>query len=108
MASKPDRDDAFHEEMLKVYRDARDLAGYRATRFLQLVRRRGGVEAARHLLKARSKVSGGFEALWKAGRLDLSVEALVLRERYSMLFDERELRTARERLAKHGQHMPGS
>lgn len=86
--------EAFHEEMLKVYRDARDLAGYRASRFLALVRRRGGVGAAKHLLKPAGAANGGFHALWRAGRLDLSVEALVLRSRFAPMFTAAELDVA--------------
>ena len=61
----------------------------------------GGLAAARRLLHTPT-VSDGFTALWERGRLDLSVEALVLQERFRNLFTEQELERARERLAEYG------
>jgi hypothetical protein len=95
----------FHSAMLEVYRKARREAGYNATYFLQMVDEVGGLEAARRLLRAGS-VSSGFSALWEKGRLDLSVEAVVLQDRFAGLFTEQELDTARERLAEYGYHPP--
>lgn len=61
----------------------------------------GPVETARKLLRAPA-VSDGFAALWERGRLDLTVEALVIRAPFSDLFDERELETAHTRLEQFG------
>jgi hypothetical protein len=41
---------AFHEAMLEIYQRWKAECGYKATRFLQMVRNRGGVEAAKKLL----------------------------------------------------------
>lgn len=95
----------FHRAMLEVYRKARREAGYNATYFLQMVEEAGGLEAARRLLRAGS-VSSGFTALWEKGRLDLSVEAVVLLDRFAGLFTEEELDIARDRLAEYGYHSP--
>ena len=95
----------FHSAMLDVYRKAKREAGYNATYFLKMVEDVGGLEAARRLLKAGS-VSSGFSALWEKGRLDLSVEAVVLQDRFAGLFTEEELDIARERLAEYGYHAP--
>lgn len=70
---------------------------YRPTYFLQMVVEHGGVETARRLLHAR-KVSDGFTTLWENGRLDLSVEAVVLQEPWSDLFTDGELAIAEKRL----------
>jgi len=91
--------------MLDVYRKARREAGYNAAYFLQMVEEAGGLEAARKLLSAGS-VSSGFSALWEKGRLDLSVEAVVLQDRFAGLFTEEELDIARDRLAEYGYHPP--
>lgn len=88
----------FHRRMLRVYDDARDRAGYRASRYLQMVRRRGGVDSAHYLLGTKG-LSQGFVALATAGYKSLTVESLVLEEPYSRLFTAGELRVARERLA---------
>jgi hypothetical protein len=95
----------FHSAMLDVYRKARREAGYNATYFLQMVEEVGGLEAARRLLRA-GPVSSGFTALWEKGRLDLSVEAVVLLDRFAGLFTEEELGIARDRLAEYGYHSP--
>ena len=93
---------AFHDEMLTLYRRAKDEAGYNATRFLQMVSEQGGVEAARTLIRAGS-VSDGYAALWERGRLDLTVEALVTdRAGFHSLFSEEERRVCAERLETYG------
>jgi hypothetical protein len=91
----------FDSAMLEVYEAAKREAGYRATRFLQKVRRDGGLETARYFLR-QPGVSRGFVGLWKAAKLDLTVEYLVLRPEYSVLFSEAELAVARQRLVAHG------
>lgn len=91
--------------MVRVYEVAKRDAGYNATRFLQMLSEHGGLKAARQLLHA-SGVSDGFTALWMAKRLDLSVEAHVLRPEFEGLFTEDEKRIARNRLADYG-YVPG-
>ena len=86
----------FHEEMLRIY-DACVEIGYRPTIFLRMVREHGGVETA-HRLIAGEVQQYGFERLWEAGRLDLSVEALVLRGPWRSLFRPEELAEAQRRL----------
>ena len=74
--------------------------GYWEQRFLQSVRRNGGVEAARRLNKPQP--SEGLETLRKIRRLDISVEAYVLRPEYAALFTENEREVARQRLRTFG------
>ncbi len=92
-----EREDLFHRAMVSVYERARDEAGYNATRFLQMVAERGGLETARQLLNAAA-VSDGFTALWEKGRLDLSVEFQMLQPQFEDLFTEDERETALQRL----------
>lgn len=87
----------FHEAMLNIYHSALKECGYRATRFLQMVNERGGLQAAKDLLHS-SGYSEGLTTLWEHKRLDLSMEALVLRDPWSQLFAEEERSTARRRL----------
>jgi TIR domain len=91
----------FHRAMLDVFRRAKSEAGYNAAYFLRMVQDVGGLEAARRLLRAGS-VSSGFTTLWEKGRLDLSVEAVVLQDRFAELFTDEELDIARNRLAEYG------
>jgi len=62
-----------------------------------MVNEYGGVETA-HLLLAKDPADG-FTKLWEKGRLDLSVEALVLKPQFAPLFDEATRQRARKRLA---------
>lgn len=103
MTGKIERD--FHRAMLGIYQSALVECGYRATRFLQMVNERGGVQAAKDLLRAGG-YSEGLTALWERGRLDLSMEALVLRKQWSSLFDEDELAVARKRLQERNFPLP--
>ena len=67
----------FDAAMLEVYAAAMREDGYPARRFLAMVRGRGGLEAARQLL-AKPGISEGFRRLAEAGKLDLTMEYLVL------------------------------
>lgn len=64
---------------------------------LQAMRRHGGVFAAKQLLGI-SPVRSGLTKLCKQGRLDTSVEVLMLQERWKPLFSIDELNLARRRL----------
>ncbi|MBN1568340.1 MAG: hypothetical protein JXA73_10880 [Acidobacteria bacterium] len=87
----------FHHEMLSIYTRAKDECNYSATRFLQMVNERGGLQAAKTLLHAEG-YSEGLTALWEHGRLDITMEAIVVRQPWSQLFTRDELETARRRL----------
>jgi hypothetical protein len=95
----------FHQEMVSVYERAQREVGYNATVFLRMVSERGGLGAARYLLDAAG-TSAGFAALFERGRLDLTVEAVVLQERWRKLFNESQLDRARDRLTQLGFEVP--
>ena len=92
-----DLEKAFGLQMEQIYFAALKEAKYRATRYLQMVHERGGLATAHYLL-AQPNISDGFAELWQRGRLDLTVEALVLKEPWCSLFTEDELAVARKRL----------
>lgn len=92
-----DQEGAFHEAMLAIYDRARTECKYNATRFLQMVGERGGLETARYLLHAPG-LSDGFTALYLCNRLDLTVEASVVKPEWQPLFTEEEIAIARKRL----------
>lgn len=91
----------FHESMMQIYLDAKKECCYVATRFLQLINDRGGVETAKSLIH-KSGISNGFTKLWELNRLDLSVEALVLKKEFTCLFTEEERRICKKRLKEYG------
>lgn len=95
--------DQFHQAMIGIYKDA-DKIGYKATLFIHMVNTNGGVETAHQLLA--KDTTDGFTRLWEKKRLDLSVEALVLRPQFAALFDETEREQARKKLAEYKYKAP--
>lgn len=89
----------FEKAMYKIYDDAKD-AGHTAHRFRELVSEYGGVQAASMLIA--NSPSTGFVALWELGRLDLTVEALVLQKKWSPLFTEAQKKRALRMLKENG------
>ena len=75
--------------------------GHRTTRFLQMFHEIGGLRTAQELL-ATERVTEGYIAMWELGRLDLTIEALILKPEWHALFTDAEREVARERLKKYG------
>ena len=90
----------FDTLMLDLYWVTGKATGYWAHRWLQKVRRVGGLQAARDWLRPTKVPAAGLERLVKERRLDLSLEAIVLQEPWRTLFTSEELNVARERLAR--------
>ena len=97
----PDLEKRFEHDMIEIYTTAKRECGYNATRFLQIVGAKGGLTAAKQLI---SKPGGtdGFTTLWEHHRLDLSVEAHVLKPEYAELFTDEERKMCKERLEQFG------
>lgn len=92
----------FDQAMFDIYRRAKSEAGYTATVFLTMLTDRGGLETARTLINS-PKPSDGYTALYERGRLDLTVEAMVLeRSEFHGLFSSQELKRAEHRLRQYG------
>ncbi|WP_336990040.1 hypothetical protein [Bacillus infantis] len=91
----------FHEDMTNIYFTAKKELRYNASRFIQLVSIEGGLKAAKQLI-SKSGGTYGFEILWENNRLDLSVEALVLRPEYNDLFTDEEREICKNRLKEFG------
>ena len=87
----------FHEDMKQIYFCAKRDLQYNATRFLQLVIEKGFVKAAKQIIE-KDTVTYGFEVLWKSKRLDLSVEAYVIKPEYRELFTNEEIELCCKRL----------
>ncbi len=86
----------FQQEMLRIYEETMQF-GYYPNCFLRMVVDRGGGSAAKYLL-GRDKLSDGFVRLWEEQRLDVSVEALALRDPWRALFAHEEFAEAQRRL----------
>ncbi len=96
-----DLEKKFHREMVEVYQTAKKEVKYNAMRFLQLISEKGGVAAAKQLVM-KDGGTEGFGTLHMAGRLDLSVEAHVIKPEYAELFTQEEIDTCRQRLKQYG------
>lgn len=91
-------------EAFKVgYQDAGKKAGYWGHRFLQSVRKNGGLATAKRMLLPRNEGQRkGLDALLEANHPELTVEAIVLEPRFQSLFTSAELVAAKERLGEYG------
>lgn len=89
----------FHKDMLNIYESAKKI-GYNASRFKQMVANNGGLNVAKKFIKNNTP-SDGFTNLLLRGRLDLTVEALVLKEAYKSLFSQEERQTVLDRLKEY-------
>ncbi len=79
----------------------RSEAHYTWKRYKQMVRTYGAVGTVKRQV-VKAGVSPGFRTLHKADRLDLTMEALVLRPDFAPLFSPEEQAAARKRLWDHG------
>lgn len=90
-------EDKFHDAMLDLYRVAKTACRYDGRAFLGMLSTDGGVQTA-HKLLCDQAIQYGFTQLYLCGRLDLTVEYLVLDQRFKSLFSEAERAEARRRL----------
>ena len=91
----------FSQRMKAVYERGRSEAGYNASYFVSMLAQHGPQETA-HRLLASPAISDGFAELWERGRLDLTVEALVVEPKFSELFTPNEIEVAQKRLDQFG------
>jgi len=89
----------FESAMRDIYFRAKRECRYNAERFYQMIDQRGAIETAKSLI-SKPEGSDGFTNLYMMGRLDLTVEALVLKDEYMELFSEDEHQLCREKLLK--------
>jgi len=98
-------DPAFTRALIALDRQTRCETTYRGHVLTQMLdRHRCGVAAARELLRPTKAgvLHQGLVDLWLAGRVDLSVEALVVQKRWRGHFTEAELAEAFHRLSACG------
>jgi 5-methylcytosine-specific restriction enzyme A len=89
-----------HNTMLEMYTRAGKETGYWGRRFLQSVKKNGGLTTAKRMLQPQPSTAKikGLIFLANARRADLSLEYLVLQEPFRKLFSEMELTEAARRL----------
>jgi len=96
----PIEDEAF-TEFLRQKADEAAALGYRPTQFKQMLNMQGGEATVRQLL-SKGQPTDGFRRLWELGRLDLSVEALVVESRWRSFIDAALLLKAEKLLQQSG------
>ncbi|MEA5057115.1 MAG: hypothetical protein VB047_06110 [Anaerotignum propionicum] len=80
----------FSEEWMKKAEQAKGLEGYNSAKLIKEIQQYGGVSVARRAL-SRNGCSDNFEILKKSKRLDLSMEALIVKGEYGSLFEDDEV-----------------
>ncbi|WP_288586581.1 hypothetical protein [uncultured Methylobacterium sp.] len=91
----------FDNAMFGIYYRAKKEAAYNATLFLNMISSQPGLSVAKQLINA-PKVSVGYAALYEKGRLDLTVEAMVVESlEWRDLFEPEELARAERRLREY-------
>lgn len=93
-------EDEFHETLMDFYKTAISDCNYRAKAFLSMVIEMGAVPTAKKLLSTE-EIQAGMYDLYRWGRLDLTVEALVAETeegKFRELFEPRHLEEAERRL----------
>lgn len=87
MASLEDR---FTEALTAACVTAQEQYGCPMAPMLRSIQKYGGVPTAREYLR-KNRLSDGFALLQKRGKLELSMEALVVASAYGALFTDREV-----------------
>jgi hypothetical protein len=95
-----DLEQRFHRAMVAAVEASRREASYNPTYFARMLTDYGGVGAAKRIL-ADPEMKSGFTTLYLANRLDLTVEAHVIKPEFAALFTEDEIRSARRVLKEH-------
>lgn len=91
----------FAAALTQAAAEAERLFGCRPGRFAQQVERFGAVAATKELLR-RQQLSERFDLLHAHGRLDLSVEAIVVNKKFAALFEDDEVNACFEVLCACG------
>lgn len=100
-----DLEQKFELEFRELYPIWSRECGLRPGRIPQMLGRHGGVGTAKRLIAKDG--SNGLDILSKSGRLDLSIEALVLKDEYKELFTEQERKICEEHLGQYGYFAKG-
>ena len=91
----------FNLEVLQSIEESKKI-GYVPTRFIQMLQQSGNNahEVVQQLVL--KETTTGLEKLWEKGRLDLSMEAIMIKSEYTELFSEEVLNICRKKLRKYG------
>lgn len=91
-------EETFQTHILDQHRIAKEATGYKAPLFKRMVNERGALQTAKDLLNGPNRISDGLTNLVLHSRLDLSLEANVIKPEWRSLFNLEQLETAIKRL----------
>ncbi len=91
----------FTQELIRKTEQAAKVCDYNPARFLQMVEKNGGVRTAKSYI-SRNQTSEGFEKLQMCGKLNLSMEAVVVDKKYAELFTDDEVNSCFVLLCEYG------
>jgi len=86
----------FEERLRESIRLSIEL-GYNPTTFTEMLERHGGVQTAKRLIAA-GEIQSGIRRMAELGRLDITMERIMLETEFSSLFTEGDVESARWRL----------
>ncbi|MGL4990527.1 MAG: hypothetical protein ACRC57_05060 [Sarcina sp.] len=89
------------EEVLKNCEIAEKECGCKMTRLIQTIEKFGIVRTVQEILRKR-RTSDCFDALVEAGRIDLTMEAIIVKAKYAELFTDDEVNSCYELLCENG------
>lgn len=91
----------FNDEVLQAIEESKKI-GYVPTRFIQMLQQSGNNahEVVQRLVI--KNVSSGLERLWEKGRLELSMEAIMIKSEYQKLFPQEIIKICEKKLKQFG------
>lgn len=89
------------EEILKNCAIAEIEYECKMTRFIQTIERFGIVRTAQEILR-KGRTSDCFAKLVKANRIDLTMEAIIVKKKYAELFTDEEVNSCYDLLCENG------
>lgn len=95
------KEQQFQQAIIVANETAKRECKYNATYFIRLVSDYGALGAAKRLLSSE-KPAEGFATLYLHQRLDLSLEAYVIKPQFRELFTSEEIAIATKRLQEYG------
>ena len=91
----------FNQEVFEAVEESKKI-GYIPTRFIQMLQQanNNAVEVVQRLVI--KEATSGLEKLWEKGRLELSMEAIMIKPEYNELFSTEIVDVCKKKLKKFG------
>lgn len=90
----------FYTDVINIYREVDLKLNYKLNNLLKMINNKGAINAAKFIVK-EDRDTYGLELLMKNGMEDLTIERLILNEKYKKLFNDEDRELSRIRLKKY-------